>query len=58
MEELVEKWENEEEAEHQTRPVSTVRVQGARDVVWKLGSRVSMTNVQGKKRRENHTYNF
>ena len=35
MEELVEKWENEEEAKHQTRPVGTVRVQGARDVVWK-----------------------
>ena len=33
MEELVEEWEKKEEAKHQTRPVSTVRVQGARDVV-------------------------
>ena len=35
MEELVEEWEKKEEAKHQTRPVGTVRVQGARDVVWK-----------------------
>ena len=50
--------EEEGEAEAGPQAPRGVRVESPRDVVWKLGSRVSMTNVQGKKRRENHTYNF